>query len=490
MGNSTLVRLIDTPGVGDTRGIGQDKKNLEDILRMINSFRNLHSICVLLKSDTTRFTLSFKYCLDQLFSQLHQNVSKNIVFIFTHGKSVDYRPGSAVTIVKKFLDDVKQKQQHIDIELTQTKYYVIENDSFGHLIARKKGFNYLISEQDLEKSWTRSSQECKRLLENVMKFIPHNTSDTININEVREVLVNLMEPLADIFENLDNNLTFWEEKKLKIAEAKFNIELFRGLIITQSIEVEMKKLDKPNLVCASNQCRTTYNVGGFTKYKYTQTCCNKCGRLNHLLGHGDNVKFESKSLLGTKYCSKCGCPEKEHKIVNYDSFVVLKENPDLKAMLKIFEDTLSDAEKSMKTFEEMGKFYELEKQVILQSTAIFANFLQKNAIVPLKDYFKEKLEQRITDAQLQKASDKEVDNLRKTLQAYEAQVESNKSLDVSTKDVLKTKQGLCSLKLYGEKIKQIYSLNEQAFKSDKPREDPPVKFNNLVLNRLFPNWTL
>ncbi|KAF5611717.1 aaa atpase domain protein [Fusarium subglutinans] len=38
----TRVRLIDTPGIGDTRGVDQDNSNMNDILTVLHTYNNLH----------------------------------------------------------------------------------------------------------------------------------------------------------------------------------------------------------------------------------------------------------------------------------------------------------------------------------------------------------------------------------------------------------------------------------------------------------------
>jgi len=250
------------------------------------------------------------------------------------------------------------------------------------------------------------------------------------------------------------------------------------------LEIKMEKLKKPKLVCTSNKCREEYIIRSFTKYHYKQICCHECGWLSHSLGHGNNLKFESKALFGIEYCSKCSCPEKEHKIVNYSSSVVIKENPVFKKKIKIHEGTLSKAEEAMKKYEKIRQSYENEKQTLLKSTAIFFSFLRKNAITVPKDCFKEKLEQRIK-ASLKKSNDNEIDHLNKTLQAYETEVESCKSLDVTIDDIMEMKEQLCSLKHYGDQIKEIYSMNEQAFKGDKLKEKPPITIMGSFLNRII-----
>jgi predicted GTPase len=56
---SKIVRLLDTPGIGDTRGIEQDKKNMDNILAKLRSVGTLHGILILLKPNSSRLTVMF-----------------------------------------------------------------------------------------------------------------------------------------------------------------------------------------------------------------------------------------------------------------------------------------------------------------------------------------------------------------------------------------------------------------------------------------------
>lgn len=57
----TLIRFIDTPGIGDTRGEDQDKLNFENILQTINRYEQLHGIVILLKPNSARLTVMFRF---------------------------------------------------------------------------------------------------------------------------------------------------------------------------------------------------------------------------------------------------------------------------------------------------------------------------------------------------------------------------------------------------------------------------------------------
>lgn len=79
-----LIRLIDTPGIGDTRGPDQDRQNMINILRVLRNYEKLHGILILLKPNNARLTIMFKFCVKELLTQLHRNAAENMVFGFTN----------------------------------------------------------------------------------------------------------------------------------------------------------------------------------------------------------------------------------------------------------------------------------------------------------------------------------------------------------------------------------------------------------------------
>lgn len=77
---NTLVRLIDTPGIGDTRGIEQDRKNMVDVLSVLRNYDKLHGILILLKPNNSRLTVMFRFCVKELLTHLHRSAARNMVF--------------------------------------------------------------------------------------------------------------------------------------------------------------------------------------------------------------------------------------------------------------------------------------------------------------------------------------------------------------------------------------------------------------------------
>lgn len=83
--------LIDTPGIGDTRGIKEDKQNMQNIMDFLKSFNRLHLICFLMKPDNVRLDDRFEFCFKELIMQFHRSALQNLVFCFTHGNGVCYQ---------------------------------------------------------------------------------------------------------------------------------------------------------------------------------------------------------------------------------------------------------------------------------------------------------------------------------------------------------------------------------------------------------------
>lgn len=157
------VRLIDTPGIGDTRGIEQDDANFENILRYLGEFQELHAICLLLKPNNARLTILFQYCIKQLLSRLQKSASKNIIFLFTNSRSTFYRPGDTFIPLKKILADVKASPPFVEIPCGKNNIFCIDNEAFRFLAALKYNLSFTKEEKgDFEKSWKKSSQECWR----------------------------------------------------------------------------------------------------------------------------------------------------------------------------------------------------------------------------------------------------------------------------------------------------------------------------------------
>lgn len=160
--NTVNIRIIDTPGMGDTRGIEQDHVNSENILSYISQLDELHAICFLFRPDNARSTVFFQYCIAQIFSRLDKSASNNIIFVFTGTRGSNYGPGDTMEVLRKTIDDIRKRPPHVQIPLNRN-IFCFENESFKYLAAlaavvEKVEFPHGYGDKCRE-SWKKSSSE-------------------------------------------------------------------------------------------------------------------------------------------------------------------------------------------------------------------------------------------------------------------------------------------------------------------------------------------
>jgi len=156
-----VIRIMDTPGIGDVRGIEQDKINLENILAFISQphLKELHGICILLKSNDSRLTVNFNYCLKELLCHLQKDAARNIMFVFTNTRGTSYLPGETYAILKKRLDEIRAVPPHVDISLDRDRIFCFDSEAFRYLMIHKQGIQMQPgSARIFSKSWKISVQ--------------------------------------------------------------------------------------------------------------------------------------------------------------------------------------------------------------------------------------------------------------------------------------------------------------------------------------------
>uniref|UniRef100_W5N8A3 Uncharacterized protein n=1 Tax=Lepisosteus oculatus TaxID=7918 RepID=W5N8A3_LEPOC len=86
------LTIVDTPGFGDTRGIGQDKivtQKIRDFFSDKNGIISLDAVCFVVQSALARLTHTQKYIFDSILSIFGKDIADNIVVLvtFADGKS-------------------------------------------------------------------------------------------------------------------------------------------------------------------------------------------------------------------------------------------------------------------------------------------------------------------------------------------------------------------------------------------------------------------
>ncbi len=427
--DDTTLRLIDTPGIGDTSGIDQDKKNFENILNTLSDLEELHGICILLKPNNARMGVVFKYCLKELLTYLHRDASKNIMFCFTNSRGTSYRPGDTLPVLKTLL----KSNPDVDIPISKQTVYCYDSESYRFLAAIKnKSHPVKFPNEEREnfvKSWEMSCKETNRMMEHIKSLTPHPIQNTMNLNFARQLVQKLTRPMAEISMNIQRNKGVLKNEIDDIEQTKATILDLRNRTFVKKIYRETIKLPYPKVVCANSKCKKICDTGYYKKIEYTSICHDHCTIKGHdTVGHLKLLRCDCISFpLGTCKRKNCGHSYKDHMHMNYDTreVVVMVED---QIIVKDLESTCSAAEMKQKLIDRKHQLIDelnVELNIIHEATLKFAMFLKSNAITPYNDAMEDYLNHLIHEEKSRVAcggSRKVLDSLETQLQDYKHQV--------------------------------------------------------------------
>lgn len=118
--------LIDTPGIGDSRGTEQDTKNFDNTMSFLTCYDKINAVVVLLKPNNARLTVAFRFCVLELLTHLHKSLVSNIIFAYTNSRSTMYRPGDTLPALKKLLNEHKITMDHS----AKSNHFCFDNEAF------------------------------------------------------------------------------------------------------------------------------------------------------------------------------------------------------------------------------------------------------------------------------------------------------------------------------------------------------------------------
>nr|CAI5829978.1 unnamed protein product [Callosobruchus analis] len=396
------VRVIDTPGIGDTRGIKQDEANCENIIGYIKNLNKLHAICLLFRPSVSRLTAYFEYCLVQLLSRLDKSACKNIFFIFTNTRASEYGPGDTLSILQKAIENIRN-DSGVMIPLNKN-IFCFENEAFRYLAAAKNDIKFDAEvTKDYKRSWENSAKQCWNMLRYINggfdknkpqhPLEPYNPSNLLAINVAKNLLVNLAKVLAKLFnESASNSMTLDRLKEKRDAEQLEVDALYKKGITVK--DVAKTELNFPVLVCASSCCTETLKIGEETKRHYTKIChydCNDVAQIDYdLIGNPVIAQCTVIDNL-TRHCLRCGCDFSMHMHIKYVTKlkeIVFHDSVVTKSISEK-ENLLFKTKNEIEDFSTKDDDLKLEQEMITSFCAKLAKFLKGNAIMTFSDSLKE-----------------------------------------------------------------------------------------------------
>ncbi|XP_063922827.1 uncharacterized protein LOC135137164 isoform X2 [Zophobas morio] len=254
-GGDRLIRLIDTPGLGDTEGVERDNQNCEEILAYLAQLNKINAICLLMKPTNDRNTTLFSYCVQRVLSQFHKSACRNVVFLFTNAKGSDYTAGATLPILRELTAKITKENKDIVIPITKQNVFCLDNESFKHLLALEhKVVLREMTIRSCQESWKISCEEILRFMAYIKELEPHNLKQTISINKTKDLVLQLSKPLSDISQLLQEKIIQLEGKDEQSKKAGVSIEELKKKLYKSAIDLEIITLDHAVLVCTNASC--------------------------------------------------------------------------------------------------------------------------------------------------------------------------------------------------------------------------------------------
>lgn len=463
----TLVRLIDTPGIGDTRGRAQDEANLRDMLSVLLALKKIHGILYLVNGTANRLTDRFNYCIETLLGELDSNLANLMVFGFTH--TTNLTQATARSLVLRRLRELPNSPF---TDLGPHQMYTFESESFRYLAAHREDFQI----GDLDNyvgGWRHSRGQCQRLIQHFYEGPVWNLETTVSIGYCRRVMEQISQPVIDTADLILRNMTEITTATNilnSLREDGERLQQFRYIPQTSTLQTYMAV---PNIVCDHPGCvrRRTENE---VTCEEPRTCCIDCQiafwtpDALETRGHSALkacIRFGSAWLPGSTPtpCQTCRHPTTDHRLTRYRKIDERKMvlNPTITDQLQQNSLDMSSRQQLIEGLQIIQDQYQAELRRILDFTASLSVFLGRRSFALYQDPLQVRLNGISDPSEAVQRIRTQYTTALTTLTALEAPG-SDSGLVVDTTTVQRILRELYLLRHFGSSLRSRVSSVEAA----------------------------
>ncbi|CAF3611847.1 unnamed protein product [Rotaria socialis] len=219
--DGTKLRIIDTPGFGDTRGLPQDNRHMQRILDYIKKFKYFNAICIFLKPNESKLNTYFRSCLTQLFNAVGPDARQNIVFCYTNARATFYAPGSTGPLLKQVISSLSVG----DIPSKRKNTFCFDNESFLYLAALQNNVPFNDQEKrEYEASWSNSVTEANRFIRYIRRKLPvYYIPDESEL--IRSAEIEIVQMIHSMLETMRSLLRKIIRCKMNLFKVSFESDL-------------------------------------------------------------------------------------------------------------------------------------------------------------------------------------------------------------------------------------------------------------------------
>jgi hypothetical protein len=337
-GKSFVVKLIDSPGAADTRGVDQDMLNADQIAKFIARTGQFNAICIVLPTTANRGTAEEKYLIEQLKTIIPTSAYKRIFILASHASSPstdleNYVRSSNLPVENIFYFDNfgMSKDGYFDIKninLSEeaTNPEEIDEDPFSENISEVSNENSnrkIVAK--VKDSWLAGHKEFYRLLQKAQKLGKHSTNEMQQISEIKAKVTEKIFKAYLHIEALEN--TEIQVKKAQAALKAYEEEYTLSLNTKSAAEKEAAAAQIQKETAEAMDSYETYKVREAYTTSYHNTICLSCALDCH---HNCGLNYVSEhyvdhlsgcACISNEFCNICPkkCSYKNHRH-RYESY--------------------------------------------------------------------------------------------------------------------------------------------------------------------------
>ena len=326
-----------------------------------------------------------------------------------------------------------------------------------------------------KESWDLSCETTTKLFDKVMEMKPHETKETLSLNNAREYTLALAKPMAETVELININLKKIKAEKEKCKACESDVKSFQAQLKFKGFDLTFVKLEYPMTVCAGQGCKTYVNVGEdrVRHTVYNQICHDHCYLSGVPYETINNEKLRDCKAMNNDLCSKCSHSYKVHMHITYKTSLVQNEflsqkTQDIILQKKGLKSQIEEFICQLKTqIDELMK----EKEYIYESACFFGIFLKNNAMIPYNDAFGEYIDMLIKDEEAKEKEIRDLEKIGQLVKEKKAYEEKKKLLiemmascpegecgNLHIEKIYARKEKLCSLKHNGKMLKEALGI--------------------------------
>ncbi|EEU42912.1 uncharacterized protein NECHADRAFT_47318 [Fusarium vanettenii 77-13-4] len=459
-------RLFDTPGIGDTRGSNHDNENIANMMKMLSNYQDIHGILILLKSNSSRLNVMFRFCIKELLAHLHLSAVSNVVFGFTNTRVSEYTAGDVFGPLKKLLGE----HDYLHLNLTTSTTYCFDSESFRYLAAYSQGIT-LPNEEGMRNSWEHSKNETQRLVQYLESRTPHDVNSTLSMNGARRQVEQLMKPMSEISRCIAQGIAVLTKSKEDLTDRRLKGEKLREKLHPEVPSWTAKKLAKPRTICTAKSCSQVRISNNGDKIIVSKRQCHAGCTLPNVqqetLADPALKKCRAFDRGKRDICNASGCRHRwqlhMHILYEAEEVTIRIKDKEIGRLLEINASDVKLREAASINLEKRIFEYRYELHKMQEARALFFVFLSKNAMTPINDSTVEYLDMLIHDEESKVESGRQLGfpvdknketlkNLRRDRQAHLDLVEAYQQNTHRVSDQQLTGKGIDDL------VKSLYSL--------------------------------